>query len=143
MNQNPPTDTARHEPADPLDRLLADFFQSQIRQPWPPAPATPLTESAALLALHDTAASSRDYNRKSRYTLAVSVALLLGACWFFSSGFSPSVHSGSGSAPTGGMLKDAGAGKPAAVEELRKDNAIKGDAGGVHKGTSRPPLQFP
>jgi hypothetical protein len=141
MSQNPPTDAARREPADPLDRLLMDFFQSQLKQPWPPAPATPATEPAALVASRETTPSRRDPSRRSRYTLAASVALVLGVGWLFSSGFAPGVRPNSGPAPTGGMLKDAGASQPAAVKELQKDNAIRN---GVGKGRKDPPpLQLP
>lgn len=142
MSQNPPTEVARREPADPLDRLLADFFQSQLKQPWPPAPATPSTEPAALAASREPIPSRRDSSRRSRYTLAASVALLLGVGWLFSSGFAPGDRPGSNPAPTGGMLKDAGASDPDAVKELRKDKAIK-NGDGKRKTAPQPPFQLP
>ena len=143
MSQNPSINAARHEPAHQLDLLLADFFHSQLKQPWPPAPATRATEPSALLASRNGPVSPRDYNRKSRFTLVVSVALLLGACWLFSSGFAPSVRLGSGPAPRGEMLKDAGAAKPAALEELHKDDAITGRSGQQRKKAPHSPFQLP
>ena len=143
MSQSPQIEAARREPADPLDRLLADFFQSQLKQPWPLAPTTPSTEPAALVASRDSKTTRRDSNRQSRYTLAASVALLLGICWLFSSGFAPGVRPAIGPAPTGGMLKDAGASDPAAVKELRKDKAIEGGAGKGRKNVPQSPLQLP
>jgi hypothetical protein len=138
MIPNSPTDDSRTELADNLDRLLADFFQAQLTRPWPAAPAT--AEPSTLVA--PTAAprnqpAARDTNRTSRYTLAASVALLLGTCWYFSNGFQPPARPGSTASP-GGLLTGAEASKPMPGMELRGDNAIKGD-----NGKSRSPLKLP
>ena len=67
----------------PIDDLLSDFFKSKLPQPWPAAPRT--AEPASLLA--SRRASSQ--NSRARITLAASVAILLGACWYFSNGSHP------------------------------------------------------
>jgi hypothetical protein len=96
MNPTDTTNTAPRagHPPDDLDRLLGDFFQGQMRRPWPPAPgsaepvalaggpppvpATPRPAHAAVFGEHGT---------RARLTLAVSVAILLGGCWALSNGF--------------------------------------------------------
>jgi hypothetical protein len=114
MNQNTPTD-------DQLDGLLSDFFKSEMKQPWPAAPATaPLSAPAARQQ-----PTARDESRASRYTLAASVALLLGTCWALSNGFQPADRAATGAGGPN-VLNPASAGDPAALKELRKDHATKG-----------------
>lgn len=141
-----------------LDRILADFFKSQMKHPWPPAPLTPLAtgwilksepsvlaaERAASLsstgdAERGLAAAARsaqpsthqDVGNKSRYRLAVSFVMLLGSCWCLSNVFQPSGRLGSDnpSPKVFGVFPAAGAENPAALKELRKDNAEKGKEG--------------
>ncbi len=92
----------RAESPDTLDRLLTDFFKSQLKQPWPNAPATfvTATEPSAQVATgprdqirpHIT----RDNTARARFTLAASVVLLLGTCWYLSNGFQPGRSPGAG-----------------------------------------------
>jgi hypothetical protein len=121
MNQTPLSD-------DALDSLLADFFQSELKKPWPAAPAT----SAAHAAPRTPAAppAPRVSDSRARYTLAASVAFLLGTCWALSDGFQPGEGTGApypGAAVGTVNLNAAGASDPAALRELRKDNAEKGN----------------
>ena len=147
MNQTSPTNdlrTGRLE--DNLDRALSDFFKSKMKQPWPAAPATPAriptSEPSGLVAARTatveaprnqpaTAGTQRDASSKSRYTLAVSVVVLLGSCWCLSNGFQPGEQTGpvNSSPKIFGVLPDAGAENPAVLKELRKDKAEQGNEG--------------
>jgi hypothetical protein len=151
MNQSSSTnDFWKSRVEDPLDRALADFFKSKMKQPWPAAPATPTriptSEPSVLVAaraavsntpveapryLPAAARTSHDAGNKSRYTLAVSIVVLLGSCWWLSNGFQPGARTGPvNSAPkVFGVLPDAGAENPATLQELRKDKAEKGNEG--------------
>lgn len=144
MSQNPPTNDSDPERGDHLDRLLADFFQAKLQRPWPDAPMTVIAKPSSLVATGVALSeaprnqpAARDTNRKSRYTLAVSVALILGSCWYLSNGFQPAPRPGSAVSPSG-LLRGAEASKPATGVELRQDNAIKGNG-----GRSRPPVKLP
>ena len=68
-------------PPERVDDLLSDFFKSKLRQPWPAAPSV-------LSAEPSTRRTAVPSNR-ARYTLAASVAILLGVCWLFSNGSRP------------------------------------------------------
>jgi hypothetical protein len=143
MTPNSPIAESRSEPLDALDRLLADYFKSQLKEPWPSAPASPRAEASVLVAtraipLACEPLAQRDSNSRARVTLAASVALLLGTCWYFTSGFESADRNVPGNPSRGGVLGDAGASKPDALEELKHDNAIKGD-----KAPARPPMQLP
>jgi hypothetical protein len=139
MNQTPPTDDVRTGPADNLDRLLSEFFKAQMPAAWPAAPATPASEPSVLAAerngvadapRNQPAAAARDTGGKSRYTLAASVAILLGTCWWLSNGFQPGERGPGAPAvgPTGPpMLDKSRASDPDALKELRKDKALNGD----------------
>jgi hypothetical protein len=87
MNHTPPSDES-------IDRLLSEFLKAQLPQPWPAAPATAASEPSVLVADRAGAAEAprnqpapRDTTARSRFTLAASVALLLGTCWTLSNGF--------------------------------------------------------
>lgn len=138
MTSNTPIAESSREPIDALDRLLSYYFKSQLRQPWPSAPETRRTEVASLAVQRSKPAVPQDSISRARLTLAASVALLLGACWYFSSGFQSPDRARPGSSSPADVLRDAGAGKPDALEELKHDNAIKGE-----KVPSRPPMQLP
>lgn len=71
-----------------VDRLLADFFKSQMPHPWPSAPV-PEESLAEPSSLRIAPEQSADPGRRPRLTLAVSVAVLLGALWFMSAGSTP------------------------------------------------------
>lgn len=138
MISNSPNAESMREPLDALDQLLSDYFKSQVKQPWPSAPQTPRAEASSLVAQRTAPAATRDCNSRARLTLAVSVAILLGTCWYLSSGFQSADRAVPGNPSRGGVLGDAGASKPDALEELKHDNAIKGD-----KAPSRSPMQLP
>jgi hypothetical protein len=141
---NASTEDLRTGPGDDLDRVLIDFFKAEMKRPWPAPPvvtsAEPSTVAAARAAVADAPRNRpvpRDTTARSRYTLAASVALLLGTCWYCSNGFQPAAPVGQ--TPQGdGMLDKSRAGDPAALEQLKKDKALKG---GVRPG--RPPIELP
>lgn len=121
------------EHADPLDRLLSDYFQQEMRMPWPPAPVIARNEPSRLVAERGPSRSVvRDSGRSARSTLLIAAALLLGSCWYLSQGFAPNpTHSVSpGPAVGSNLLGGATAGKPAVLEELRKEKATHGNATG-------------
>lgn len=64
---------------DRTDDVLSDYFKSKLRHPWPPAPATAHAEPAR-------APAAAGQGTRARVTLAASVALLLGTCWYLSNG---------------------------------------------------------
>jgi hypothetical protein len=145
MTPNSSTGEPRSEPLEGIDRLLTDYFKAQLKRPWPAAPRVPSAEPLSIGAERVSVAvtlpnrtSGRDGNSRARYTLAASVALLLGTCWYFSSGFQPANRIDPANSSRDGMLGEAGASKPAALEELRKNSAIKSE-----KPLSRPPMELP
>src|SRR5262249_36279363 len=99
MNQTSSTDDLRSGPVDDLDRLLSEFFKGQLKRPRPAAPVvmTAATEPSVLAATRgpeleaprNQPTANRDPGSRARYTLAASVALLLGTGWFLSNGFQP------------------------------------------------------
>lgn len=97
---------------EPVDDLLSDFFKSKLRQPWPPAPST--AEPSSLLAARCAPQSNR-----ARVTLAASVAILLGACWYFSNGPQPAERGKPD--PGGSGILDKGSAKmPKEFEKPKK-----------------------
>lgn len=83
-------------PDDALDSLLSDFFKGQMKKPWPAAPAAAnaASEPSVLAAARarqpgaePNPVAARDPGGRARYTLAASVAILLGTCWTLSNGF--------------------------------------------------------
>ena len=154
MNQTSPhnsqSEDLRNSPAEGnLDRLLSTYFKSKMQQPWPAAPATParmpLSEPSVLVASRTAAntsvetprnqpvstGTSYDGGSKSRYTLAVSVVVLLGTCWALSNGFQPGngVDPNVNTIPKFDVFPEAGANDPAALKEIRKDKAEQGNPG--------------
>lgn len=94
---------SKPEKPDDLDRLLSEFFKSELKKPWPKAPGTgaPKSEPSELAAARTAEAprnqpspSARDNTARARFTLAASVALLLGTCWYLSNGFQPTASPG-------------------------------------------------
>jgi hypothetical protein len=133
MNTTP----ANAETADELDRLLSDFFKAELKTPWPkaPTPAAAATEPSELAATRAAEAprnvptpTGRDNTARARFTLAASVALMLGTCWYMSNGFAPGGHPGqpTPTPPGPGMLPDGGAqgGKGDALDQMNKNKAI-------------------
>ncbi|MBN9122128.1 MAG: hypothetical protein J0I06_23805 [Planctomycetes bacterium] len=131
---------------DELDRLFSEFFKAQLKRPWPNAPvpaAASTTKSAEPSELVTARAQEaprnapmparRDSSSRARFTLAASVALMLGTCWYLSNGFQPGARSGPGtpSTPSGpGMLPDSGASAPkgGVLDTINKNKAT--DNGG-------------
>jgi hypothetical protein len=59
-----------------VDRLLGDYFKAQLPAHWPSAPRTDRARPAGR--------KTTDPAARSRWALAASVAVLVGACWFLS-----------------------------------------------------------
>jgi hypothetical protein len=102
------------ETSDELDQLFSDFFKGQLKQPWPNAPvpssgasastgAKASSEPSGLVASRAADsprnttpaphARGRDSTARARFTLAASVALMLGTCWYLSNGYQPGTRS--------------------------------------------------
>ena len=90
-----------------LDDVLGDYFKSQMPKAWPPAPRT--AEPARVRRPAS--------NNRARYTLAASVAILIGACWYFSTGSQPAER-GKPAAP--GILQDGSAKMPKEFEKPKQ-----------------------
>jgi hypothetical protein len=113
MSQLPPNLSPRSGPPDDLDRVLGRFFKAQVPQPFPtlrlPEPSRPAP--ARVLASGDT-------GYRSRLTLAVSAALLLGGGLYLSGQFAPAPHPGIGD-------KATATGEKGPLGEIRKVRAEK------------------
>jgi hypothetical protein len=90
MSQLPPNLNTRGGPPDDLDRLLGRFFKAQVPHPFPavrvPEPAQPAVRASA----------AGDSGYRSRLTLAVSAALLLGGGLYLSGQFAPAPQQNQG-----------------------------------------------
>ena len=125
---------------DAVDKVLSDFFKSKVPQQWsgPPVAAEP----SALTATR-TAPAVADHGARARYTLAASVALLLGAFWYLSGGPVPSerMHS-KPPAGQGVKIDDGTATMPPELQKSRDKNAKTTDD--PMKGfQAPPPIAFP
>ena len=141
---NTPTNT---EPSDELDRLLSDFFKGELKKPWPKAPMTPgartsASEPSELAAARAAEAprnqprpANRDNTARARFTLAASVALMLGTCWYMSDGFQPGEGPVIAPPQNGpGLLNDGrGDGKEHLPLQTIKEDRAKGSLGGPPK----------
>jgi hypothetical protein len=144
MNTTPANPEA---PAE-MDRLFSDFFKAQLKKPWPNAPIAPAgaapaaTEPSELVAARTpsaprntparpASAKGRDSTARARFTLAVSVALMLGTCWYLSNGFEPSGRPGAPTQNGGpGLLKDSEASpQPGSPLNTMKENKAKENNG--------------
>ncbi|MBA4188776.1 MAG: hypothetical protein C0467_12325 [Planctomycetaceae bacterium] len=126
---------------DSLDAMFSDFFKHQLKKPWPAAPVAPSVHSEpSTLAVargshtpetprNQPVAANHDSSSKARYTLAASVALLIGTCWTLSNGFQTAERSATGNGSSGNPLNmnASTASDPAPLTELRKENATKGN----------------
>ena len=135
----------QNSPGEDLDRILSDFFKAQMKQPWPAAPSTAVSEPSILVESRAAAAESprnqpaaHDSNIRSRFTLAASVALLLGTCWYLSTGFRPAERSTPSTPADGGMIGGAEASNPATLKGIRENNAVKGNT-----RPAPPPIKLP
>ncbi len=116
-------------PPDALDRLLSDYFNSELPHPWPAPPAVGHAEPSSAVR----PAYASDPNSRARWTLTCSVAVLLGSCWYFSNGWQAGHQQGSGkpapgSAPVGINNLDPGTADASkgAPGELARERAKKG-----------------
>ncbi|MDY3557533.1 hypothetical protein R5W23_000059 [Gemmata sp. JC673] len=141
MNTNSP------ESVDALDALLSDFFKAQLPTPWPKAPvaSVPVVPSevarAAAAPGKVQGVPARDSTARARFTLAASVALLLGTGWFLADGVQSGPHTGRGASPDAGGLKflpDSGASghdhaplKKMGEDKAKGNEGIKIDIGGI------------
>ncbi|AWM38236.1 hypothetical protein GobsT_36470 [Gemmata obscuriglobus] len=143
MNTNSP------ESVDALDALLSDFFKAQLRTPWPKAPVAPVPvvpsevarAAAAPVKAPSVPARARDNAARARFTLAASVALLMGTGWFLASGVQSGPNAGRGAAPDAGGLKflpDSGASghdhiplKKMGEDKAKGNEGIKIDVSGI------------
>jgi hypothetical protein len=83
-------------PSDALDRLLSDYFKAQMKRPWPGAPRpTAQAAPARRVEVRNTTAAGllTNHPTRARITLAASVAILLGSCWYLSSESQPASRS--------------------------------------------------
>ncbi|HEY1189761.1 MAG TPA: hypothetical protein VGE74_19085 [Gemmata sp.] len=138
MNTN-----ALQTPPDELDKLLSGFFKAQLKNPWPKAPSvapvTPVVEPSTLAtaraadAPRSVPVSVRDGTARARFTLAASVALLLGTGWFLADGFHPGARSGHEAAPgkRGGLFLPASGADGSEHLPLKKlgEDKAKGSGG--------------
>src|SRR5579883_1004856 len=77
----PNTNHTAGYPPDRLDGLLSDFFKNEMPYPWPGHRVSAVAPSST--------AGRRDTGLRSRYTLAASVAVLMGLGTFLMSFQSP------------------------------------------------------
>lgn len=104
---------------DQLDELLSDFFKSNLPHPWPAAPVPARAELGA-------SQMKRQADNRARYTLAASVALLLGTCWFLSSGSQPASHPVAKPGARGpDVLRNGTATMPEPLDRIREGKAKK------------------
>ncbi len=121
---------------DTIDALLSDYFKTEMPKPWPAAPVVEFAQPQLLNAaptLHSVGATvATDTNARARYTLAASIALLLGSCWVLSNGFDSGPRATRVNVPSVGTvdMNSTGAADPAVGKELRKTGAENGPMGG-------------
>ena len=134
--------------ADGIDRLLSDFFKSKMPHPWPAPPVPPgaLAEPSTLAAARDDrrereARPAASSGNRARYTLAASVALMLGACWYLSTGANPAGKPASPVAPGTGtdFLSPGSAKLPEPFEKHGNPEKKEKGKRGFHPGSI--PLQ--
>jgi hypothetical protein len=151
MNETSSTDDLRNEPVDDLDRLLSEFFKGQMKNPWPAAPVVGASEPTSLAAARTGEAETprnrpgsptRDHGRRARYTLAASVALLLGGGWFLSNAFQPGERPTPNPGPSPSELSGGTAGESAILEKIREEKAKKDD-GFLLPKTGGPKIELP
>lgn len=117
------TPDPRTVPPDDLDRKLSSLFASQVPNPFPafrhPEPAVPSGLASAR--------NGADAGLRARATLAASVALMVGTCWYLSGG--PTGH------PT---APPPGAGVSGATADGQNTDILKGIHKAGEKGDSAP-----
>jgi len=101
----PPNDPPRPLSDEQMEHLLSAFFRAELPRPWP--------EARLPFATRPLAASSRNGMpalTASRLSLAASVAVLIGTCWYLSTSIP---KSGGSSAGPSGLLRESEATVPA------------------------------
>lgn len=98
-------------PPDRVDDLLSGFYKSKLPSPWPAAPAFAEPAKPRMAAP----------SNRARYTLAASVAFLLGTCWYLSNG-SRTERVPSQTPGNPGILNDGSAKMPKEFEKAKKAN---------------------
>jgi hypothetical protein len=100
-----------------LDKLLSTFFKAELPDPFP-ALKLPAARSAEppMPASPRIAAQRQPILTKSRFSLAVSVALLLGGCWYLSS------HIGGAPAPRPNAVTGPQASPPKQIIKAIEDD---------------------
>jgi len=68
---------------DEMDRILSSFFKAQMPAQWPDAPSVSASRSSATI-VPATERSTAPMFTSSRVSLAASVAILIGSCWYLS-----------------------------------------------------------
>jgi hypothetical protein len=109
-------------PPDAIDDLLSGFFKSKMHQPWPAAPATASVQPASPRSVHHAGASGS----RARLTLAASVALLLGVCWYLSHGSNPGDRTAPQAAPGGPAILNEGSAKMPKEFDKKKPADVNG-----------------
>jgi hypothetical protein len=77
MNTNASNSNVPEAGIDRIDNVVGEFFRAQLPNPWPDAPR-PWADKAGI------STSNKNQASRSRWALAVSVALLVGGCWYLS-----------------------------------------------------------
>ena len=128
--------------SDGVDRLLSDFFKSEIPHPWPtaPVPDGSLAEPSSLHVKPEPRRTA-DPGRRPRLTLAVSVALLLGTLWFMSAGSTPGPRPLPAARPGSGAIDVIGGGTANLPNEFKKKDKNKGKKD--HTGFQPGPIVLP
>lgn len=67
-----------------VDRLLSDFFKSELPDPFPPLNLPARAEMPMPVVSREPARERRMSTIKAKLSIAVSVALLIGGGWYFS-----------------------------------------------------------
>ncbi len=67
-----------------VDRLLSDFFKSELPDPFPPMKLPVRAELPMPVATREPARERRANTTRAKLSIAVSVALLIGGCWYLS-----------------------------------------------------------
>lgn len=121
---------------DDLDRLLSDFFKAQMKNPWPNAPVAQTAEPSehatrpAAPQNEPAPVARRDQTARAKFTLAASVALLLGTAFYMSDGYAPTAQPVAKPAATGAPSlfngSDAKAPQGGILDTISKDKANGG-----------------
>jgi len=69
-----------------VDRLMSAFFKSEMPDPFPPMklPAARAEQPMPVVATLERRSARRSSTTKAKISIAASVALLLGGCWYIS-----------------------------------------------------------